>query len=122
MWNIRVVVDTNDADYSECVTEISNEDLEKIKPLIEAIKNFEPYTVPVETMSGKMVNRKHRHNYPYGVDLPRKDLGEKLPEEIYGFDEEVHEIFEECCPSSVIGFHTVEKVEVWPVNNKQRLL
>ena len=44
-YEIRITADTNDADYITSVNTISEEDLEKIKPLIEKIKNFKPYKV-----------------------------------------------------------------------------
>ncbi len=35
--------DHNDADFISKITPITENDLEKLKPLIEAIKNFDPY-------------------------------------------------------------------------------
>lgn len=78
-WSIKIVADTNDADYVTEITEISDKTLEKIKPLIEAIKNFEPYNGKSE--SG--LDWAHSHNYPCGEYAPREDLGELTPQEIF---------------------------------------
>ena len=67
MLEITITVDENDADYHTSVSRISQEDLDKILPLIEAIKNSD---------------NNHGHNFPVG-ECFRKDLGEKSPEECY---------------------------------------
>ena len=116
-YEIVITVDTNDADYITEVSEISQEDLERIRPLIEAIKNFEPYQAQTK---GKLGYR-HDHNYPCG-DVLREDLGEKEPEEIYDFDEDIFDIFEDLLPSSQYGFHTITSIKVYPVPDKEVLL
>ena len=113
-YEIKIVVDTNDADYNTSVNTISDNDLLQIKPLINAIRNFKPYSHGMHT---------HRHNYPYGEYGPREDLGELFPNQIYkGLSKEAFEIFEEYCPFGEHGFHTIESVEIWPVVKKTRLL
>jgi len=120
MYEIAVTVDTNDADYNTEITEITEEDLEKIKPLIEAIKNFKPY----ETQSGPSDNItwRHTHNYPHGEYVPRRDLGEKSTRELYDFSEEIFQIFEDLCPYGEYGFHSIESITVCPANKKTKLL
>ena len=63
----------------------------------------------------------HHHNFPTGECL-RKDLGEKSPQELYDFDEEVFELFEDFCPYPEYGFHTIERIELYPTPKKTRLL
>jgi len=40
---IVIKADTNDGDYVSEKSEITDYQIEQIKPLIEAIKNFQPY-------------------------------------------------------------------------------
>lgn len=112
MMEITVVCDSNDADYVTKVSKITSEDLEKVKPLIEAIKNFKSY---------KVGNWSFDHNYPCGEHYPREDLGEKFPRDIYvGIDEESFDIFENIVPDG--GFHSVKSIQVTPFVEKTRLL
>lgn len=114
---IKIKADTNDADYIEKVSSISEEELDKIRPLIKAIKKFKPYKSKVDGRDWS-----HHHNYSYGECL-REDLGEKSPRELYkGIDKEAFEIFEELCPYDEYGFHTVESIEVWPDVPVEKLL
>jgi hypothetical protein len=109
-YEITVVADTNDGDYITEISQISSEDLEDIKPIVEAIKNFKPY---------KNGGRTHNHNFPYG-ECRREDLGEL---EIYDIYSEVDiEMFEDYLPCSEYGIHTIESVEVCPLQKKEKLL
>ena len=117
MLEITITVDTNDADYNTSVNEISEEDLEKIKPLIAAIRKFKPYTHKFKNGH----DWPHRHNYPFG-DACREDLGEKPPTELYDFSEEIFEIFEELFPHTEDGFHTIDSITVCPLIEKTILL
>ena len=104
MKKIIITVDANDADYLTNIEEISNEDLEKIKPLLEEIKNFKPYEGRVwrEGSPPSTFN----NNYPFGEYSPREDMGELTPEELYlEIDEEAFEIFNDLCPYGEYGFH-----------------
>lgn len=117
-FDIIITVDTNDADYNTNVSKISGDDLEKIKPLIAAIKDFRPYTVTVDDWGWK-----HTGNYPSGEHFPNTRRGEKHPTEIYPqFDAATHEIFAELCPYGGDGFHSVVSVEVTPFVTKVKLL
>jgi len=114
-FEIRITVDTNDADYNTEINTISVKDLNKIKPLIKAIAKFKPYTVETKGMS-------ETHHYNYNINW-REDLGEKSPKELYDFPEEVHELFQEYCPSAgEDGFHTIESITVHPKVKKEKLL
>lgn len=116
-FELIITVDENDADYNTKMSVIPEEDLNRILPLIEAIKNFKPYTSKSDSGS----EWTHRHNYPFG-DCCREDLGEKPPYEFYPFDEEVFEIFEEYVPYSEYGFHTIVSIEVGDVPKRTKLL
>jgi len=114
-FEITITVDTNDGDYNTLVNTISKEDLDKIRPLIAAIKAFVPYITNINDYE-----RVHFHNYPCGEFHPRENWGEKFPKEIYDFDQEVFDIFEELVPC--ISFHTIESVVVCPVQQQEILL
>ena len=123
-YEITIVADPNDGDYMTRVEEISEEDLETIKPLIQAIKEFKPYTVEYEnkySVGAGLRKTTHSNNYPFG-DCLRKDMGEKSPEEIYSFSKEVFYIFEDLIPCSEYGIHTIESVTVCPLQKKTKLL
>ena len=125
MFEITITVDTNDGDYATEVSNITPEQLEKIRPLIEAIKEFKPYEVIYKTdykIDGQDEwPMTHRHNYPCG-DILRDDLGEKDPREIYKFPEEIFELFEDFIPYGEYGFHTIESISYCPLQEKIKLL
>lgn len=112
MLEITIVVDTNDGDCTQVTNDISEEDLGILRPLIKAIKEFKPY---------RNKKRTHSHNWTTGECL-REDLGEKEPSEIYGFEEEIMELFEDLLPATMYGFHTIERIEVCPKQVRERLL
>ena len=114
---IVITVDTNDGDYATKISSISKEKLKQIKPLIVAIAAFKPYKAKGPTSR----EYKHHHNYPYG-ECCREDLGERTPEQLYIFSEEIFELFLEYLPYNEYGFHTIERIEVFEKVNQQRLL
>ena len=103
MKTFYVEVDTNDADYVGEIVEVEDTSAEKFKPLIEKIKNFQPYNTD---------RWRHNHNFPYGECL-REDLGEKSPCQLYDIDEETCEEFIETFNlyGGEYGFHTIEKIQ-----------
>lgn len=118
-YEITIRVDTNDADFDTSINKISEEELNKFRPLIAAIKKFKPYKTKKNDWEDK-----HHHNWPKGECL-REDLGEKSPYELYPeFSEELIEEFEdEWLPSgSDWGFHTIDSIEVCPYIKKETLL
>lgn len=127
-YEIIVTVDSNDADYLTEISTISQKDLDFIRPLIVAIKEFKSYkgkdyestaTREPTICSGHT----YHHNYPNGEYCPREDMGEYTLEEIYpAFDEEVFEAFEEFCPYGEYGYHTIKSVTVSPVPKREVLL
>src|SRR5271157_5185264 len=87
--------DHNDADWIVKVTPITEKELARFLPLIEAIKKFKPYTgmADPKAHSGKPTEHKHSSNWPKGEYGCREDLGEKTVEQLYGelaeeFDDE----------------------------------
>lgn len=123
MWDIKIKADTNDADYVMEISQISDEDLTKIKPLIAAIKAFKPYKTKTDPNCGYQMDWQHHHNYPCGEYSPRKDLGEKHPREIYpGFDEDTWQIFEDLLPHGENGIHTIVSIQVTPHKKWEKLL
>ena len=109
MVKIRIKADTNDGDYVFEESEITFEQAEKIKPLVDAIRRFEPYQG--EWMPGQFTN--HDHNFPYGECL-REDMGEKHIYEIYSnIPKDSIELFEQLIPYNEYGIHTIESVEVF---------
>lgn len=119
-YEIAICVDTNDADFQTEVSEIDSDQLQMIKPLIQAIKNFQSYEVPHSDHLGAYTWR-HDHNYPT-QDCLREDLGEIPPQVLYDFPEEVHELFRELCPWPEHGFHTIESITITPAVKKIELL
>lgn len=123
MKYIRVVADSNDADYVETFLPISDENLEMILPVIEAIKNFKEYEGQWGEWDGEAHFMTHRNNYPSGECL-REDMGEKPVEEIYSHvDPEALAIFdEEYRPYHEYGIHTIESVDIIEVSSITELL
>lgn len=117
-----ITADTNDADF---VTEkhlITDEVLEKLKPTIDAVKNFKPYKVK-SLKNG--IEWTHNHNFPTG-ECCREDLGEKTPIEYYVggglLTEDQFHYFEELVPYSEYGIHTIVSIEVLEVTDETKLL
>lgn len=120
-YEIIIVGDTNDADYVTKISTITEKQLNEIKPLIAAIKKFKPYNGKSE--SG--YESTHDNNYPYGNGeyIPREDLGEKRPEEIYPqFTRQTHDLFQNFCPYGEDGIHTIESITIQPATKKTKLL
>lgn len=110
---LLLVADYNDADYVEHVVEITKEDFNKFKPLIDAIENYQPYVT---------------HHHFGSIDCHnweswRQDLGEITVYEKYSqfseeFIEEFIDVFfsgmhnpaEDIC-GGLTGFHTIVKLE-----------
>ena len=116
---LLVTADTNDADYVTSTQEVKQEDIDKIMPMIEAIKNFRPY----ETSNGSYT-RRHRHNFPSDA---REDLGEKTAYEYYVkgnlVTEEQFEAFREYVQGDSEGrYHTVQSVRLLKVMEDVDLL
>lgn len=109
-----ICADTNDADYIELSHEIDDTELKKFLPLIKTIKNFKPYK------GGKYT---HRHNFPYGGDQPRDDMGEKHVNQIYkDIDPDIMDEFCEMVPLGEYGVHTIKSITLYEITSKKELL
>jgi len=104
MIKILIVVDTNDADYVTEITDIELNDLIKLYPLIEKIKN-----------------NKEGYNY-YRMDGYGPD--DISPEEKYpDTPQEIFDEFEKYLPKNLeYGFHSIESIDVLYVREVQKLL
>ena len=93
--------DYNDADYSSAIVQLTEEEFERFKPIIEAINNFQPYMTRID--------------WEYcNWNGYRPDLGDKSYKEIYSqFPEELLEEFAEKvvwdipCPEYVDQVHSI---------------
>jgi len=98
-WIIEVTADENDADYVTEISTISNEWLEKIKPVIAAIK-------------------KNHGDYPRGEIVGKN---EKSAEDIYGHLPGFQG-FDALVPYGEYGIHSIDKIVIYPYIEKTRLL
>lgn len=104
MKKIWIQGDTNDADYVSEMTDITEEELESIIPIIEAIKDCKEF-----------------HNWQNEYDdITIEELypqffknGEELPEMEY---------FYELLPCGEYGIHSITEIKVFEVVNEQQLL
>ena len=118
-YSISIKVDTNNGNCLTEISKISLEDLEKFKPLIKLIDEFEPY---ISTELESNIKWTHAHNFPVGAAL-RDDLGEKSVFELYRqIPKEIIEEFLELCPYGEYGFHTIEKISIVPSQEEMILL
>ena len=99
---IEVKVDMNDADYNSKMSYVSKEDIEKIKPLLKAVKKF---------------NKDH----PYEENYPKCNSGGNVEELYPDISEDVFDAFDRMLPYCEGGFHSIEKVIVREVE-KETLL
>jgi len=115
-----IVADTNDADYITSKHIVDDETIEKIKPVIEAIKNFKPYRVEVNGMKWS-----HDHNYTT-QERTREDMGGISARDYYVgknlVTKEEFEIFDELVPFDEYGIHTIESIDILEVFNEYKLL
>jgi hypothetical protein len=107
--------DCNDADFVTKVTPITEKELAKFLPLIEAIKKFKPY----KGLTDAKHEHKHDHNWPKGEYGCRQDLGEKTLKELYG---DLAEEFDEYVPdggdSAGFSLHTIVEIFVVKLDRK----
>jgi hypothetical protein len=121
---IIITADTNDADYVTSKNFINDEELKLIKPLIQAIKKFKPYTVK-NTGYSKNSTFTHNHNFPYN-ECCREDLGEidayTYYKEKCGISEDALDYFREIQPYNEYGIHTIVSIELLEVSKETILL
>lgn len=113
--HIIIKADTNDGDYITSNNPITDEQVELIKHVVEAIKNFKPYQVNCQGMT-----LTHRHNFPYG-DCLRKDLGEESVQELYGHLDGF-KTFIFFIPYAEYGIHSIKSVDILEIANETKLM
>jgi hypothetical protein len=102
-YTISITVDTNDADYLTEVSEISEEELALILPLIKVIAQRD------KNVQIRNYSTSEYESGPSG-------------REIYNCDKEVFEAFESLCPYGEYGFHTIEEIKIAPLVVWEKLL
>lgn len=109
-----ITADTNDADYVREKTEITDEELEVITPVIEAIKAYDnDKTIKYQKWNWWRIDNSYRDN----------PTPEKLYVENGKCTQEALEIFESYVPSGGDnGVHTIESIELLEVVNEIQLL
>lgn len=101
MKKLYVAADTNDADYVYRMSDITDEEIEKFKPIIEAVKKTTP-----------------RHNWPDN-EWDNEIYVDLYPE----FDEDLLvEFRERFVPYWEYGIHTIKFIEVLEIDTITRLL
>lgn len=97
---VRVVADTNDADYIEALTELNANDLATLRKVANLIKT------------------KKDHNWP------TSDYGNETFESIYGsqISEEEIEIMGNYVPYGEYGVHTIASITIFNVESEEELL
>ncbi len=100
---IIITADTNDGDYITEKTKITDEQIEKYKPVIEAIKKSKA--------SG------YGHTWETG-EMANSTLSEQYPD----VDENLLENFNQHLPYGEYGVHSIESIEILEVANEYSLL
>lgn len=97
---IVIAADTNDGDYIKEISDISDEDIKKFEPLIDAIK------------------KTNGHNW-VNSDYAR----EPRPEEMYSqFDCELVDEFNDFVPRGENGVHTITEITIYTITDKKSLI
>lgn len=108
---LEVRADTNDGDYITERSEITDEELEQILPIVEAIKEFDRN------------HQKGRGDYNWLCGEIR-GAHEKGPHEVYRdiLTPEQIELFNEYTPYGEYGIHTIDSVKILHVEKEETLL
>ena len=101
IYELSIRADTNDADYVTETTDVSQNQIDAMIPIIEMIKG-----------------RKH-YNWSDGEYSRLEEHPKKIYPEL---TEEAYEWFCEFLPHGEHGIHTIESIEYYPLPNKVKLL
>lgn len=106
-----IVADTNDGDYITKISEITDKNLESIKPVIKAINKFKPYEGKSDSMT-----HTHHHNFSIG-EIYRNDLGEKSPKELYVntgkcYEHALEMFTDDYIPYGENGIHSIVTIDI----------
>jgi hypothetical protein len=112
---ILVKGDTNDADYVTEITDIDQEELESIRPIVKAIQDCKSeYNWECDHYDSP----KLEELYPQFVESWKETEYGKYPVFTGAF-----ELFRGCCPSGGdLGIHSIESVTVYHVTKEEDLL
>lgn len=113
IYEIVIEADTNDADYITSISSISEEDLERFKPLIAAIAEFDGMKLnPPSYNASNWAN--YDHDNRYGNLDPAERYAEFGPDLISEFSDYV--------PNGEHGVHTITSIEYYKKPIKTKLL
>lgn len=108
MNNIYIEV-TDDTEVLSKLTTISNDDLNKIKPLINKIKEFKPYTVVHEPSKTIWTYEDNFNTFLY-LD---EEHGEQSVEKLYNISSDLKKLFLKYCPKTDFGFSNIIKILIF---------
>ena len=121
-YMIKIVADTNDADFVERTTSADKKTIEFWRKLAKKIKALQPYASTINKTYGDNKPWMHSNNWPAG-ECQRDDLGEMHYTELYHIsEEEDEEYIWPYVPRAEYGIHTIETIEVMPNIEKEKLL
>jgi hypothetical protein len=103
-YEIVIKADTNDADYITETSDITEKQLERIKPIIKEIKT-----------GGK--RERYGHNFPNG-----EYQGAHVRELYEHVNQKDLDFFIDLCPYGEYGIHTIESIYLYPKPTKKKLL
>lgn len=120
--------DYNDADFITKFTPVTEEEIARFLPLIEAIKKFKPYTGQSDPKQhpGSTSTHSFDHNWGTGEYGYRDDLGQKSIVELYKSDEISEDLIQEFDETYVpnpgdaggFGVHTIVEIFVVKLDRK----
>ena len=109
-YELVITADTNDADYATSTNTVTQETIDKLSPIIKAIKDRNATT---RRGSGQ-------YNWRIG-EYATKNEG---PDVVYDgiLTEDQIEFFSDLVPHGEYGIHTIESIEYYPLPMKIKLL
>lgn len=110
MFELVITADTNDADYVTETHKVTQEDINKLAPIVQAIK-----TRNASTRRGS-----GQYNWAVGELAGRREGPGVVYKDI--LTEDQIEWFTELCPMGEYGIHTIESIEYYPMPLKVKLL
>lgn len=115
---LTITADKNEGDYVTSSNWISDDELEAIRPLIRAIKNFKPYQSSADN------EKIFTHNFPL-YNTVAHHLGELSAQEFYvlcgKIAQEQMDVFMEFVPDED-GIHSITSITIREENPEEKLL
>lgn len=122
---IEVMADTNDADYISEISEISIDDLNRLRPYFEKImepvhKRKEYYSLPVEEKTSELSKQfnddLYYHNWP-DSEYQEETLIDRWPD----ISEDILNEISRFVPYGEYGVHSIDRIRVFTVTNVEIL-